>query len=425
MQNLRIESLDLEITTKCNLACAYCYIGMAKLKKQMGCIKDMTDEQIEDVFQLIEKYGFTKPMQEELPNGKKRQIKATHIDFYGGEPLVSFERVKYFIEKSKERGMKLTFSLLSNGTNGTKEQFEYLKKNNVWIQRGIDGHPDVQNQYRPNTIEKYLEVSKIIRDFRDSRRMTVNPEWAKDLMKSMEWFEEHGYRRGMSPVPNFYPEWTDEQTNDFKKSLWQLAKYYVERWKDDDPFYIYQFSEEIEGRFMNRRAMGCGGARGLHCVCVDGYIWTCHRFSKEAKDGPYCFGTVKEALAGTAKGYGKDLTDRIEKIKQPMNETNWNEECRYCIAQKTCKKGECMHCNLKCNGDINKPPKLYCELHRETVKIIDWIDNQLRGFDPYWWAKGNTAKGAKQFMNNLKKGQSNKNNNSGCKSCSCPQDKQK
>lgn len=212
MKPLKIESIDLEITTNCNLACPYCYIGIAKLK---GCgnVGRMSKELIEKVFDLIEKFGYPKKIKE---NGKD---KVTQISFYGGEPLVDFDLVKYFVERSRERGMELRFSILSNGTQGTEEQVKWLKDNKIWIQRSIDGCPEVQEKYRPNSIEPYLEKSKIFNDYKDSRRMTVQPEFAKDIMKSLHWFESVGYKAGISPMPNFYTEWSDEQMNDFVKSL--------------------------------------------------------------------------------------------------------------------------------------------------------------------------------------------------------------
>ena len=61
MQNIRLESLDLEITTKCNLLCPYCYISLAK-RDDIG---DMSDETIERVLDLVDKFGvpFTQPIQ--------------------------------------------------------------------------------------------------------------------------------------------------------------------------------------------------------------------------------------------------------------------------------------------------------------------------------------------------------------------------
>lgn len=395
----RLANLDLEITTCCNLACPYCYIGMEKLKQTQGCIGSMSNETINDVFKLIEKFGHRKPDTRFLPSGRKHTIPATRVDFYGGEPMAVFERVKYFIDESKKRGMQLNLSLLTNGTLGTQEQFDYLRNNRVWVQRSIDGHPEAQEKYRPGSVDKYLEITKIIRDFKDSRRMTIQPEFAKDILKSFLWFEEHGFYNGISPMPNYYAEWTDEYIEDFKRSLWALGMYYVKRWKEGAPFYVYYFGYEIAGRFMGRKHFGCGGAGGLHCVSWDGWVYMCHRFSKEPHDSPFCCGHIKEVLAGTAKGYAPEVMERVAKW-ETKSEAHWNEECRYCIAQKGCDKG-CLNTNLATTGDMAKPSKVFCQIRQETAKVVDWIDEQLRKIDPQWWARGSTTRGeAQQFMKN-------------------------
>jgi uncharacterized protein len=369
---------------------------MEKLKCTKGCIGTMSKDTMNDVFMLIEKFGHRKKDVRFLPNGQKTVDNPTHVDFYGGEPMMVFDTVKYFIEESKRRGMNLDFALLTNGTLGTQEQFDYLRSQRCWVQRSIDGHPEAQEKYRPNSVDKYIEITKIARDFKDSRRMTIQPEFAKDILKSLYWFEEHGFTKGISPMPNYYAEWTDEHIEDFKRSLWALATYYVQKWKEGEPFYVFYFSYECQARFMNQINFGCGGASNLHCVSWDGWVYMCHRFSKEPHDSKFCYGHIKDVLNGTAKGYGEDVEERVRQFKTKA-EVYWNEECRYCIAQKACDKG-CIHTNNMCTGTLNQPPKLWCRIRQETVKVVDWIDAQLRPIDPQWWARGNTTRGSGEFL---------------------------
>jgi radical SAM protein with 4Fe4S-binding SPASM domain len=355
---------------------------------------DMTDETIEQVLDLIEKFGIPREAYK-IVKGKNGQnvrvpIPTTQISFYGGEPILRFERVKKFIERSIERGMKLKFTALSNGTVGTPEIVNYLKYFNCWTQRSIDGHPEAQEKYRPNSIEAYKAQNEIWKDYPSSRRMTVQPEFAKDLLKSQHFFEEMGFWGGTSPMPNFYTEWTDEHIEDFKKSLWELGRYYVEMWKKGKPFYNYYFSNELSARYQNQKKFGCGFARGLHCVSWDGYLYVCHRFSKSPTDGQFCAGHIKDVIDGTAKGYGEEVLKRAVQYQHNKRE-DWNPECLECPANAGCEKG-CAHTNWECTGTLNKPPKLYCEIRKETAKIVTWMEEQLRPLDAQWWTKGNTVK---------------------------------
>lgn len=402
---LRVEALDVEITSLCNLGCSYCYVGIGKLNKT-GMAGDMTDEIIEDTLNLIDKFGFPKPCEIKLPNGKTKKQEATKISFYGGEPMLSWERVHHFIERAWCRGMDLQFSILSNGTTGTQEQVNWLNKHNIWTQRSIDGYPEAQEKYRPNSIELYKEKNKIWKDFKHSRRMTVQPEFAKDLLKSQKFFEEMGFMEGTSPMPNYYTEWTQEQVDDFKKSLWDLGKYYLERWKAGTSFYNYYLTREMTNRFMNpsqNQQFGCGGGNGLHCVSWDGQVYLCHRFSKESRGSEYHFGSLKEVLTEKAKGYSDKVYKRVWQHLQ--NEKEWDEKCKGCIARYGCEKG-CMHTSFKCTGKIDKVPKIYCEIRIESAKVITWLDSQLRTTDADWWAKNNHL--ARNYLKNKNKKQQGK-----------------
>ncbi|MEM3036131.1 MAG: radical SAM protein [Thermoplasmata archaeon] len=386
MRTISIKSLDLEITTRCNLMCQYCYINLA----ERSDLRDMSDETIELVLDLIEKFGYPRPYLVDA-NGVKSKKNATQIAFYGGEPILAFDRVRKFVNRSIERGMKLNFSLLSNGTVGTQEQANWLKAHNIWVQRSIDGYPEAQEKYRKNSVDAYIKCNEIFKDYDSSRRMTVRPEFAKDLLKSQKFFESMGFYNGISPMPDYYADWTDEQINDFKNSLWDLAKYYVEKWKEGKPFYNYYFNSEIIGRFiMQRSDFGCGGGRNLFAVDKDGWVYLCHRFTSDPHNSPFCFGHIKEILEGTAKGFDKEVEEQISKHEKG-NPQDWYDECKTCLAQYGCEKG-CMHTNIKTTGYINRPPKLYCEIRKTATECVLWIDIQLRHLDRKWYLKPPTLK---------------------------------
>lgn len=94
----------------CNLACRYCYEGTMKGKRYMS------RETADDLINFIEKY---------LAEGKN-----ISIDFYGGEPLLSSDTIKYISAKLKasagEKGLQFSFGLITNGTLLTKERINDL-----------------------------------------------------------------------------------------------------------------------------------------------------------------------------------------------------------------------------------------------------------------------------------------------------------
>lgn len=84
----------------CNLSCVYCYEEGLKGKKYMS----------PETAELLIKF-----MEKPLSEGKD-----IHIDFYGGEPLLSFATIKDISRKlrasAEARGLKYSFNFVTNGT---------------------------------------------------------------------------------------------------------------------------------------------------------------------------------------------------------------------------------------------------------------------------------------------------------------------
>lgn len=127
-------STMLVMNLDCNLACRYCYEGEMKGKFFMS-------HETADLFiHLIEKY---------FAEGK-----SIYIDITGGEPLLSFELIKYISERFKfsaeKRGLDYTFNLVTNGTLLTGKKAEELASLGL---RGakvtLDGPKESHDYYRP------------------------------------------------------------------------------------------------------------------------------------------------------------------------------------------------------------------------------------------------------------------------------------
>ena len=395
---LNVTGLDIEITLACNLSCSYCYAGVKDRPKGV-----MSDETILDTIALIKKYGITSYGPRASNGGKKTS--PTHIRFYGGEPMLKFEKIQFFVNAAKEAGLDLSYTIMTNGTMCTPEQFAWIKENKISMQRSIDGCGAAQALLRPNSMEKYDEVTKIVQDYGSSRRMTVMPETAHLLMDSVREFEAKGFTGGVSMMPNFYVEWTKEKSDILIRQMWEAADYFIERFKQGKAWYFFYFAKEAGARFGTLDTQyTCGAGKGLHCITWDGHITLCHRFANEPKDGEFCYGTVRDALDGTARDYGKIVHTRMQEVR----EKKWLDKCKTCIAQYGCEKG-CHHACWKCTGDMAQPPELYCRMRVESAKMVAYIDNKLRSIDPNWWVWDNPRVEAQTYKkkHNLKKGESN------------------
>jgi len=366
-----LSNLDIELTQRCNLACPYCYLGQHKMT---GTVSRQT---LLDCLDLVALAGTVKPT---------ARRKATQVTFYGGEPLLAFEELRYCVEQAAARGYQLQFAVVSNGTIAPPEIVEFCRRHKISVQRSLDGSPAAMKICRgEGTLQRYAQATRAWKDYGRSRRMTVVPETVKYLLGSLRYMQALGFKKGFSPMPDFYSDWQPPDVEEFKRQLWALADELIRDVRaGKPPFYCYWFDRDYRERFRARRGyrspIGCGAGRGLWCVSWDGYVFLCHRFTSEDRDSPWCAGALRDVLDGTARGFGADVRDGLQAFWAHAD----RPQCRHCEGRYGCTRG-CYHSNVKCTGSMIEPPPLYCELKTESAKVIQYIDNALRADHPQWW----------------------------------------
>lgn len=127
-------STYLATTTRCNLACPYCYEG--------GIAQTTMESRL---YQKVLDWYESK-----LRGGV---INVFRLVLYGGEPLVDLRGIKWFIPRLKtltdEKKIPFYLSLITNGTLLTKKTIAFLKQYGLdTVQITLDGPPDIHNQRR-------------------------------------------------------------------------------------------------------------------------------------------------------------------------------------------------------------------------------------------------------------------------------------
>lgn len=115
-------------TTSCNFACPYCF----EPKKN---VKTITDNVIERLVDFLK---------------KKEHLKDISIVWYGGEPLIAFNKIKQILERFESENITVwSQSIITNGYLLTPEICEYFKNRNLSdIQITLDGNRDSHNSTR-------------------------------------------------------------------------------------------------------------------------------------------------------------------------------------------------------------------------------------------------------------------------------------
>jgi len=125
------------LSTLCNFSCVYCY--------EQGQVKKQSQMPHSDLDRLVKWY------EKMLVAG---DYDCCHVELYGGEPLLFFKNLCYFLDQLKEmldrRSIRLELGMISNGYLLDREKAMYLANMGMEeVQITIDGTREVHNSRRP------------------------------------------------------------------------------------------------------------------------------------------------------------------------------------------------------------------------------------------------------------------------------------
>lgn len=152
-------SLTIAITRACNFDCSYCFEG-----NRTG--KPMNEEVEEKLLRFI----------------RSHQGRGLHIVWYGGEPLLAFDRILSIDKKLKEMSRPYDASMITNGYLLTPEKAAMLNELNInYLQITLDGGRDTHDSRRylkssGRTYDTILENIEgvMASDFRGCLHIRVN-----------------------------------------------------------------------------------------------------------------------------------------------------------------------------------------------------------------------------------------------------------
>jgi uncharacterized protein len=129
-------SLDLwvHVTNACNLDCPYCYI-----EKDGRSLSEDTARSLQSAL---------------LATVRADGVRAVHLRFAGGEPLLRFEFIRDFFEETRallaREGATLSAAVLTNGTRVPDGAAQWMREHGVSVSVSIDGVGAAQDAMRPS-----------------------------------------------------------------------------------------------------------------------------------------------------------------------------------------------------------------------------------------------------------------------------------
>ena len=265
----KLNHMSIWNTSRCNLACEYCFVFK---REKIQPVLDIEDKVIQALPEFYEKHFNT-------------QI-TNFIYFFGGEPLVAFDKIQAVYNIMKP--YKINWSFTSNLTLLTEEKGEWLGERGFKVLCSIDGIKEAQKHriYKngENSWDKTIAGLGMVKKHmlgNPEIRGTVSPDTIKYVYDSVMYFIESGASFiAMEPV--FEMEWTTEQIAEL-----------VEQHRRVSEFISHHRSREIEYKPLrdvktNLKMLSsnnnqhwktrCGLGQSGVGMDTDGGIYGCHRF---------------------------------------------------------------------------------------------------------------------------------------------------
>lgn len=357
-----LTTLVVNVTSKCNLACKYCYeYGEDRITEASSKPRFMNEE--------------TARQSVDFMFAESGDQKVVHLTFFGGETLLNFKVLKSALAYARERGAALgktvDASLTTNATLLRSEIIDWLVENDVGVTVSMDGAREQQDRFRvfnngmgsydavvPNVLELLAKHTR--RPV--GARVTLTKQNLDVIGIYRHLAEELGFWEvGFAPVTTSWQRDYAIETEGFSDMLGQFRQLADDYLADALVGKRHRFSnvrdtlEEIHKGMS--KSHPCGAGMGLMGVATDGEVALCHRF---AGSGAHSLGSV---------------TDGVDRVLQDafldQHHIDLKTDCSRCWARPLCAGG-CYHEAHTRYGSTQRPNLHYCEWIRSwTHKCLE------------------------------------------------------
>lgn len=347
-------SIYLNMVNYCNLACKYCYAEGGIYQNPSNTFNQELQESI--AFAAIDSYM------------EHKQTNSARVIFFGGEPLLAFNKIQEIVKKCKEKENKrILFGIVTNGLGITKEIAAFLKKYNFLITVSFEGSLKTQEvRSRCDGTSSYEDVWNSIKIMENygihyNIRMTYTKSniLLKTRLESLQKLNHLKSIRAMMVSPtNSEVDIEEEDMMQYESELIEIAKKQPELLEKYEPVttILKQYGTESN-------AVCC--LMGLNGIAVDvnGDIYPCYRLVGNKK---YVLGNIER----NSKEIEYDWCDAFMTFGD-------KHQCNQCDKKGYCKN-ICYAENLYVNGEFDKIWEYRCremEINKKAAEIMIANDN--------------------------------------------------
>ena len=350
-RRIPLQTLVLNVTSKCNLSCGYCYeYGEDRIVEATTKPRFMNEEIARQSVDFMFSESDDSP--------------TVNLTFFGGETLMNFKVLKSALAYARERaaalGKEVNSSLTTNATLLREEVIDWIVDNDVGVTVSIDGAREQQDKHRTfsNGMGSYDIIIPNIKQLlaRHRRRpvgarVTLTGQNLDVVSIYKHLFEEIGFWEvGFAPVTTSWQREYSIQDDGFQTLLsgfQTLAADFLQSALAGRRHGFSNVRDTLEELHKGMsKAYPCGAGLGLMGVATDGDVALCHRF---AGSNTHKLGTVFE-------GVDHARQDDFLTKHHIANKT----DCATCWARPLCAGG-CYHEAHTRYGSTVEPNLHYCD----------------------------------------------------------------
>lgn len=325
-------------TNQCNMDCSYCYENN---KKPQSISRGKLDNIIDFI---VEQYA----------NGTDKTVS---VVTHGGEPLIEFDKIRYFIEKLNTKIDNVRYIVTTNATLLTDAMFNFLVEHYSEISISIDGTRKAHDANRvfangQGTYEIVVaNAKKLLSRHNDIKaRMTINPQTVSSLFESVKHLLDLGFTTIVPVADAFCNDWTEEDMNTLVEQGTLITDYV----KD----YPEQTNIGLINDALSKRANApCNGGTSTFSIDTDGTIYPCI----------VAVGLSEFVIGDVQSGINADKVNEIlewDNIEIPS--------CVGCSRYDYCNTTRCRIINKVMCGDLHTPSPAVCSIENVKVRVSEY-----------------------------------------------------
>jgi radical SAM protein with 4Fe4S-binding SPASM domain len=292
------------------------------------------------------------------------------IAYFGGEPLLNWEVLKYSSQKFKQDPRLKKLYMFSNLLLIDEEKVDFIISNNIvplWSFDGLwqDNRPLKNSK---SSLNLYLKKKHLI-DKLNLKYVSVviNPKNSRELAENLEYLLNTWNVRPHYGIQRDYISWTQKDIDNFAIGLSKLRSKYIELIKQDlsfinNSFFSYYIRVMYKAEKYGKTWYSCDAKYTNPAVFPDGFVYACPTF-----------GTNKKLPLFDYRN-NVIYKENIHFLKESpeTTQTYFNDKCKNCNYFQFCHGG-CLYINLYKKDPFEPFCKIQKLIINESIRFYEML----------------------------------------------------